>query len=159
MFTKEAYENYFGQIARVERKMLYGVSELGRLIKDPSMGGVLKKIGDDEVRHYDSVLRMLELTRDPDQPEHRREAREYCLGTIRLRSVQDPGAEEINAQCVNLSASGICLECSKNLSSSGAWDLVIRLFDKDEIMVRRGHVVWSKEVEPDFYLSGIEFDE
>lgn len=158
MFTKEDYDHYFDQIARVERKMIYGVYDLGREIDDPSITRVLQKIGDDEVRHYGYVLKMLKMTADPGRFEHRREAREYYLGTILMRSLQEPKLKGVKAYCVNLSKTGICLECAQDLSVGGTWDLEIRLFDEDEARVHRGRVVWSKRVEPDFYISGIAFD-
>ncbi len=158
MFTKEDYDKYFEQIARVERKMIYGVYDLGREIDDPLITNVLKKIGDDEVRHYGYVLKMLKATEAAGQLENRREVREHYLGTVRLWRSQDPSRAEISARCVNLSKIGICLECAENLSSSGVWDIEIRLFDKEKVIVCQGRVVWSKEVEPDFHISGIEFN-
>ena len=157
MFTKADYDDYFEQIARVERKMVYGCYELARLVEDPSVVGVLKKIGDDEVRHYGYVLRMLEVTADPNQPEHRREARERCLGTIQLRSIRDPEANAINARCVNLSTNGICLESEEAILPGSAWELEIQLFGKDELMGRRGRIVWCKEIETGLFMSGMEF--
>ena len=160
MFTKEDYDNYFEQIARVERKMVYGCYSLGLLTQDPTVSAVLKKIGDDEVRHYGYVLKMLRLTATPGQSENRQERREYYLGAIRLtsRQGQTAGGSAIKAYCVNLSETGVCLECAQDLSSVGAFDLEIRLFHNDEVLTRRGRVVWSKEVEPGFYISGIVFD-
>lgn len=157
MSTKEDRESFFEQLAHIERKMVYGAYGLNRLIEDPSVAGALKKIGDDEVRHYGNILRMLEVTADPDRPEHRREPREYCLGTIQLRSIQDQEAEEISARCVNLSTSGICLESGKALLPGSAWELEIQLFDKDEVMGRQGRIVWCKEIEAGLFMSGIEF--
>jgi hypothetical protein len=157
MFTKEDPENFFEQLARVQRKMVYGAYELGALIDDPSLAGALKKIGDDEVRHYSSVLRMLEVTKDSSVAEHRREPREYCLGTIQLRSIKSPENEEISARCVNLSTNGICLESAEGLLPGSAWELEIQLFDKDGLMAHRGRIVWCKEIETGLYMSGIEF--
>ena len=58
----------------------------------------------------------------------------------------------------DLSKIGICLECKEDLPISGVWDLEIQLFDKNEKIIRRGRVIWSKNIEPDFYISGIAFD-
>lgn len=159
MFTKEDYSDYFEQLAREGRKMVYGTFELARMMEDPSIVALLEKIGDDEVRHYGYILKMLEVTVDAKRPEHeqRREPRKRCLGTVRLRSVQDPEAEEIGARCVNLSTHGICLECSERLLPGTAWEFEIQLFDTDEVLGRRGRIIWCKEVEADLYMSGIEF--
>ncbi len=158
MFTKEDYEKYFDQIARVERKMIYGVYDLGREIEDPSLRRVLEKIGEDEVRHYGSVLKMLKCTAEPESSEKRREAREHDLGPILLRSPQGVPSAEIRARCVNLSKKGICLECAEALLPLGVWDLEIRLFDRGEEISRRGKVVWSKKVEENLFISGLEFE-
>ena len=157
MFTKEDYDKYFEQIAYVERKMIYGVYDLARKIDDPPISRVLQRVGDDEVRHYGLVLKMLKMA-DPGHSENRREVRESYLGTILLKNSQDPLLGEINARCVNLSKIGVCLECKKDLPISGVWDLKIQLFDKKEAMAYRGRVVWSKKIEPDFYIGGIEFE-
>jgi hypothetical protein len=155
MFTKADYERYFDQIAQVEKKMIYGVYDLGHEISDPSITRVLKEIGNDEIRHYGYVLKMLAFTVEPEQSKSHRETRRYSLGTVLLR---DQTAKEIKAYCVNLSKSGIYLECSQELSSSEVLDLEIRLSGEDKVMARRGRVVWSKEVEKDFYISSIEFE-
>jgi hypothetical protein len=155
MFTKEDYGKYFDQIAQVERKMIYGVYDLGHEINDPSIARVLEEIGNDEVRHYGYVLKMLALTVEPGQSKSHREVRGSSLGTVLLRGQT---AKEIKASCVNLSKNGIYLECAQDLSSSGVLDLEIRLLGEDKVMVRRGRVVWSKEVETDFYISSIKFE-
>lgn len=155
MFTRADYEGYFDQVAQVERKMICGVYDLSREIDEPSLARVLKEIGNDEIRHYGYVLKMLALTMEPGQSRSHREVRGYLLGTVLLR---DQTAKEIRASCVNLSKNGIYLECAQDLSSSGVWDLDIRLLGEDKVMVRRGRVVWSKEVEKDFYISSIEFE-
>lgn len=157
MFTKADHDDYFEQIARVERKMVYSSYELAREVEDPSIVNVLKKIGDDEVRHYGYVLKMLEVTKDPDRPEHRREPRKYCLGMIQLRNIQGQTGEEMTARCVNLSTSGICLESSGALLPGSAWELELQLFDRDDVIGHRGRVVWCKEVEADLFMSGFEF--
>jgi hypothetical protein len=158
MFTREDYEKYFDQIARIERKMIYRAYDLGREVDDPLIVRILKKIGDDEVRHYGYVLKMNKIVFGSEREENRREPREYYLGTILLREAQDHAGREIKAYCVNLSKGGICLECMEDLLVGGAWNLEMRLFDKDEVMMRRGRVIWSKEVEPNFFISGIAFE-
>jgi len=157
MFTKEDYEKYFDQIAHVERKMIYGVYDLAREVDDTPIARVLQRVGDDEIRHYGLVLKMLRMA-DPGRPESRREIREHYLGTIHLKDIQNPASGEIHARCVNLSKIGICLECKEDLPISGVWDLEIQLFDKNEKITRRGRVIWSKNIEPDFYISGLEFE-
>lgn len=159
MRTKEDYSNYFEQIAREGRKMVYGTFELARLVEDPAVASVLKKIGDDEIRHHGYILKMLEVTIDARRPEHeqRREPRKRCLGMVRLRSIQEEGGREIEARCVNLSEHGICLECPENLQPGTPWELEIQLFDQEDILGRRGRIVWCKEVEADLYMCGIEF--
>lgn len=157
MFTKEDYDRYFEQIAHVERKMIYGVYDLAREIDEPSISRILQRVGDDEVRHYGQVLKMLKMA-DPGHSESRREVRESYLGTILLKNSQDLSLGEINARCVNFSKIGVCLECKKDLPVSGVWDLQIQLFDKKEKIIQRGRIIWSKNIEPDFYISGFEFE-
>jgi hypothetical protein len=158
MFTKEDYEDYFEQLARIERKMTYGVYDLGREIHDPSIARVLRKVGDDEVRHYGYILKMLRAVADPGEFENWTDPWKHHLGVVRLKSFQGQSAEEVKAYVVNLTPAGICLECSEDLLIDSAWDLEIRLVDSDEVISRRGKVVWSKEVEPDFHISGIAFE-
>jgi len=159
MFTSEDHNNYFEQLARVERKMVYCTFELARSMEGSPLGGILKKMGENEVRHYGYILKMIEVATDPRQPEHekRREPRKRCLGTIRLWRVQDQETEEVSARCVNLSTHGICLECSERLLPGTAWELEIQLFDTEELLGRRGRIVWCKEVEAGLYMSGMEF--
>lgn len=157
MPTRENYDEHFEQLAHAERKMVYDAYELGSLIEEPFLVGVLKKIGNDKARHYGQVLKILEVIAEPVRFEHRRELRKYCLGTIQLRSLQGSEAEEVSARCVNLSTSGICLESAKALLPGSAWELEIQLFDTEELMGRRGRIVWCKEIEMGLFMSGIEF--
>ncbi len=158
MFTREDYDNYFEQIARVERKMVYGAYELGREINDPSITRVLEKIGDDEVRHYGYILKMLREIEDPKYFEKRRAERAYALGTILLRCPSDKGPKEAPAYCVNLSKIGICLEGAEKLSPGVVLELKLRLLDGEKEISCMGKVVWSKEVEANLFISGIEFE-
>lgn len=158
MFTKEDYENYFEQLARVERKMIYGVYDLGREIEDPSVKRVLQKVGDDEVRHYGYVLKMLRAIADPGPFEKGRGSWKNYLGAVLLKSLQGQAAEEIKAYGVNLTHTDICLECSEDLLIGSTWDLEIRLVNSNEVISRRGKVSWCKEIEPGFHVSGIAFE-
>ena len=158
MFTDEDYEKYFDQIGRVERKMIYGVYDLAEEVRDPAISRVLQRVGEDEVRHYGYVLKMLKEIGAPGRSEKRYESREYCLGTIQLRRSEDPAGHEMKTYCVNLSKKGICLEGATDLSPGEVCELEVRLFDKKEIISRRGKVIWNKEVEQDFYIGGIVFE-
>jgi hypothetical protein len=157
MFTREDYEKYFFQIAHVERKMVYGVYDLASELDEPSLMGVLRKVGDDEVRHYGQVLKMLKLSLGFSQTENRREPREYYLGTVLLKSVQESAGGEIKAYCVNLSKTGICLESAQELPVDQVRDLEIRLFNQDPLSNRQGRIIWNKQVEPGLYIGGIQF--
>lgn len=157
MFTRADYDNYFDQIARVERKMIYRSYELDQELDDEPLKRILKRVGEDEVRHYGFVLQMLRDTGDPGHAEKRRATREYCLGMIQLRDPEG-GSGEAKAYCVNLSEAGICLESISELRSGRTLEMVIRLFGGSEAISKRGKVVWAKEVEPGFYISGIQFD-
>ncbi len=157
MFTKDDYAAYFDQIARIERKMIYGVYDLKEEIKDPGTSRVLQKIGDDEVRHYGYVLKMLKTIGEQRPFEMRCESREYCLGRVRFKQPQGFPGKVLKACCVNWSKKGICLESAANFSPETMCEMEIHLFDKAESVSCRGRVVWSKEVEPGFYISGIVF--
>ncbi len=156
MFTREDYEKYFLQVAHVERKMVFGVYDLAREIDEPSLIKLLQKIGEDEIRHYGQVLKMLKLSLNFDHPETRRESRDY-YGTVSLGSGQDPTGKGIKAYCVNLSKTGICLESTQELPVAQVLDLEIRLFNKTPVLKRQGRIVWSKKIEQDFYIGGMEF--
>lgn len=159
MFTKEDYVTYFDQIARVERKMIHSVYDLLSKLSGPEVARVLEKIGDDEVRHYGYVFKIFPLIGGRRELEKRRVSREYCTGAILLRHFQDRTDEGVKAYCVNLSNEGICLECDRALKPGEEWDLEVRLFDKNDAIVRHGKTVWSKEVEPGLYISGIVFNQ
>lgn len=157
MFTSADYEKYFDQIARVERKMIYGSYELGLDREDPAVVRFLKRIGDDEVRHYGYVLKMLKDISNPIHLEHRREYREYCLGIIRLWRVHGEATENVKAYCVNLSQGGICLECDRELFAGEEWNLEIKLFGQAESKCYQGKVAWSRKVEENFFINGMAF--
>jgi hypothetical protein len=156
MFTREDYDDYFSQIARIERKMIYRSHELAQKIDDEPLRRILAKIGDDEVRHYGYVLKMIEGTMESSHSESRREVREHHLAMIRMRAVGGKEKREIAAYAVNFSKRGACLECGELLESGGIWDLEIRSLKTEAAIFRRGRVVWSREVEKDFFISGLE---
>jgi len=157
MFTNEDYRDYFDQIARVERKMIYGAYDLGRDLNEPSLQRILQKIGDDEVRHYGYVLKMLRLAVPAGDSEKRRAVREYALGAILLRKRGDLNGGGLRSYCVNLSTTGICLECEEALFPDDVWSLEIKLFGQNESLFYEGKVIWCKKVEPELYISGIDF--
>jgi len=157
MFTNRDYQDYFDQIARVERKMIYGAYDLGRDLNEPSLQRILQKIGDDEVRHYGYVLKMLRLAMPAEEAEKRRAVREYALGTIRLQKHGDFKGGGFQGYCVNLSDAGICLECTEALFPDDVWSLEIKLFGQNESLFYEGKVIWCKKVEPELYISGIDF--
>lgn len=159
MFTDEDYAAYFDQIARVERKMIHGAYDLVDQLSDPIPVNILKKIGDDEVRHYGYVLKIFSLIGGSREQEKRRASREYCIGTVLLRRSQGRTGEGAKAYCVNLTDAGICLECAQVLMPGEECDLEIRLFDKNDTIARRGKTIWSKEVEPGLCIAGISFKE
>ena len=153
MFTKEDYAAYFGQIARVERKMAYGAYDLAHQLGDSKIARILEKIGDDEVRHYDYVLKAFALIPGGKA----RNPQEYCVGTALLRRAQDPASEGIEAYCVHLSKTGMCLECDQELSIGEEQKIEVRLYSKSELMVFQGKVSWSKRTETGFFILGISF--
>jgi len=155
MFSKEDYGKYFNQLASIERKMIYGTHELAAEA-DAAIREILKKIENDKIKRYGQILKMPKLA-GLGQFEGRREVREDFLGIVRLRDVQNPGSPEVKAYCVNLSKSGICLESSEDFSISPVWDLEIQLLDAKEIMTHRGRLVWSRKIEPDYLMGGIDF--
>lgn len=158
MFTKKDYDNYFDQIARIERKMIYRAFELGRQLEDIPLKRALQKIGDDEVRHYGYVLKMLQAIADIGRQELRCEIRKHSLATIRLRSLQEQDCNEAQAYCINLSKSGMSMECEQDFPLGSLWELTIQIFGKEEPLCCRGKVVWIKEVEPNLYVSGMIFE-
>lgn len=157
MFTRQDYIDYFDQIARVERKMIYGVHDLAEQLQVSEWARILQKIGGDEIRHYGYILKIIPLIDDPKQFEQRRVSRKYCLGNIKMHRWKDSRGEKITTYCVNLSKTGVCLEGNQAFLPGEKWELEIHLFGKKSAMVRRGKVVWSKEIEPDFSMAGISF--
>lgn len=157
MFTRADYERYFDEIARVERKMVYKSYDLCRELDEPVLVQALRKIGDDEIRHYGMVLKMLRHIADPERMEKRFEARDYALGTIAMKGPDGQSPREVHAYCVNLSKGGICLECEQELFAGNVWQLEIRSFDGEDVLTRRAKVVWRKQIEPDFYIAGFAY--
>lgn len=155
MFTKADYMKYFDQLARVERKMIYRTLDLEREIADPSVKRVLQKIGDDEVRHYGYILKLVHQLEGSEEQGGRRKTREYGLGGVLLHA-KTP-AQKKRAYCVNMSETGICLEYENDYPLTGEWELAIRLFGNKETIHRRARFIWSKEAEPCFYVGGMEF--
>lgn len=94
MFTRADYERYFDEIARVERKMIYKSYDLAQELDEPVLVQALRKIGDDEIRHYGLVLKMLRHIDDPARIDQRLEAREYALGTVLMRGPEGQVAGE-----------------------------------------------------------------
>lgn len=156
MFTEEDYLEYFRQIARVERKMIYGSYELAGRMGVSRFSGILHKIGQDEVRHYGYVLKLFELISGGRSKEQRIDLRDNCLATLLLRGRE---GREVKGYCVNLSREGVCLECYQDLKPGEEWELEIRLLNKSETTIRHGRTVWSKEVEPGFFMAGVNFIE
>lgn len=158
MLTKEDYISYFEQIARVERKMIYGCCDLASRLSEPKFVRILQRIRDDEVRHYSYVLDLLlPLVSGPGYPENRNGLGEYPVATVSLRSLEDENGRELGGWCVRFSEKGICIESPEEILPGGVWEVKVSFLDKGEALVRRGEMVWAKKVEPDLYMAGINF--
>ena len=156
MFTKDDFRKYFGQLARMERKMIYGVHELAGEIDDSALKKILHDIGEREIKHYNQVLKLPQVV-GLGHFEGRRESREDVLGIVRLRDAENPGSIEVKAYCVDLSKNGICLESPEDFSVSSVWDLEIQLLNNQEIMTHRGRLARTKKIESDCLIGGIDF--
>lgn len=157
MFTKADYQDYFAQLARIERKMIYNTYDLSLELKDPLLVRTLQKIGDDEVRHYGYVRKMLQELGAKDDHERRQAKRKWALGKIALQPDVSAAKTQITGNCVNLSATGVCLETSQEIASKEMSGLTITLFDQKDPLIKEGKVVWSKKVEDGLWISGMEF--
>lgn len=156
MFTKENYKEYFDQIARTERMMIYRVHNILPHLDDGSVKTVLEGIAQDELKHYVLVKDALDVFLLEGEAEKRKYQRESSLGNI---EVGRKGADQkTEAWCVNMSQSGVCIESEKPFKQGDRVKLSIKLYNKDESIDKTARIVWTNQIQPNFYITGAEFE-
>lgn len=153
MFTKEDYKEYFEQIARCERDMLFAVQDALLLIKDENIRSTIERVARAEVRHYSYIKGICDSLLLTNETEKRQHDRKYLLGTVLIRSSQG----EIRGKCMDISESGVRVECDKSIPVGDNLELHIDLYEEKEKLRRSGKIVWLKQVNPSCYIGGVQF--
>lgn len=60
MFSKDDYREYFEEIARLEDFMAHNVKEILSRLDDEQYKDSLRKVADDEIKHYNYARQVLD---------------------------------------------------------------------------------------------------
>ncbi|MFA5411272.1 MAG: PilZ domain-containing protein [Candidatus Omnitrophota bacterium] len=156
MFTKEDYKKYFDQLARAERMMIYGAHDILSRLNDDSIKAVLENIAQDELRHYTLVRDAMDALLIEGEAEKRKYQRESSFGNIEVK--RTGAAQKTEAWCINIAQDGVCMESNEPFKAGDKIALSIMLYDKEQPIHKTGVVIWTKETQPNFYISGVEFE-
>ncbi|HNX68540.1 MAG TPA: PilZ domain-containing protein [Candidatus Omnitrophota bacterium] len=159
MFSKRDYIQYFEQVACLERKMIYRVTDMLGVVEDPYVCGVLKGLGADAMRRYSLLSDLLQSKSFSESAADKRLVnRRSALGKVRLIFKERGLFKELSAYCVNFSHQGLCFESEHRVEAGARFEVRISLFDQCEPIRSVGKVVWVKEALPGFYLAGMQFE-
>jgi len=159
MFSKRDYIQYFEQIACMERKMIYRVTDLVAEVEDVYVVGVLKGMSSDAMRRYSLISDLLQSRSFSESAADKRLVnRRSALGKVRLVYKERGLFQELQAYCVNFSHQGMCFESEHRVDVGAHFEVSIALFEQDEPMRCTGKVVWVREILPGFFLAGMRFD-
>ena len=155
MFTRDDYKQYFEEIALTERAMVYQVEDIISVIDEGQTKNILNVIVSDEIRHYASMMNVLESTLLKTKTQQRAFSREHALGKVKMKCIST--GKESDGYCVNVSAGGICIEFAEPLSVQDQYELRVDFYDSTAPMHRKGAIKWSAKINPTFYMAGISY--
>jgi hypothetical protein len=155
MFTNNDYKEYFEQIARVERAMIYDLQDLVLIMKDGKNKKILENITDDEVRHYSYILKIFNSFLFENVSEKRQHVRTHSLGRVVLENIKNK--DIIKGHCVDISDGGVRIETDKKIDVNDKFNLEIGLYNNSDKIKCLGRLVWVKEIENEGCIGGIEF--
>jgi len=153
MFTKEDYQEYFEQMASMERTMIYCLKEDLLLLEDYDLRNKLEEIAKDEMRHYLYIMEIFDSILFHEEAEKRKFFREHALGRVKIK--QTGKDVIIEGYCYNISQGGIGVEFNKKFDLGGELELWIDLYDKPGAMHCHGRLSWCVEVDPNLSLGKI----
>ncbi len=159
MFTEQDYLHYFEQIGAVERRMIYMVNNALVKLNNPQVRASLRKIAEDEVRHYSYILGLFKDLLEPGKAiEHRMSARSHSFGEVNFKKTSDNHPAGFKGYCANISLGGMCLESTQSLNVGDALEIKIRFYEQpDKLAEHTGKIAWVKEVISELYVYGVEF--
>ena len=143
MFTKEDYVEYFGQLAVIEREMIYRVEDDLSLIEDSHIRTLLERVLQDECRHYTAILDIVEniLFRK----EKKSAVGIHSLGPAVMRQKESA----VSGYCIHMSKEALYLEFEGLPSFQGDVEVQLTLVGaKVEKRQCFGHVEWSFSITP-----------
>lgn len=156
MFTDQDYQEYFEQIASLERLMVYHVFDLLQEVEDPQILQQLKTIGSDEKKHYALIVRVFNTILFKSDLERRKFIREHVLGWVKVRHVADGSITE--GYCVDLSAQGVCIEFEDDKQDlKGDIEVWIETFEDGKLYHHMGRVAWTTRHAANQRIGAIRF--
>ncbi len=156
MFTREDYLNYFESIVLMEKKMVYLVADIITQLTDESIMRALEKVGADEYRHYDSMMKVIVDVLYQGEYNKQLELNAYSLGEVVLKSKSNN--TEIVGYGVTVSDKGFGLVTEQPLDVDAQYEVSGALYDDFSEITRLCNVQWSKELHPAKYLIGMQYE-
>ena len=156
MFTREDYLNYFESIALMEKKMLYNIANLIPLLKDESVIRVLEKVGSDEFKHYDHIVRVIIDVLYQGEYNKELELNAYSLGEVILKRKSDNS--QIIGYGITVTGNGFGLVTEQPLDVDAQYEVSGALYNDFSEITPVCNVQWIRELHPKKYLVGMHYD-
>ncbi len=155
MFTDEDYEEYFEQIAGLERLMVYSIHELLPKIEDATIRLPLEEVAKDEIRHYAYIRAIFDSILVKSDLEKRKFTREHRLGKALVKVIKTGLTYE--GYCLDISTSGACVEFDQELPIDTDLEVRIEPFDGQEAKTYLGKFAWNARINPHLQMGNIKF--
>lgn len=153
MFTKEDYKEYFEQIGRLERAMIFIGEDLLQLLEDAKIRSIIDNLVRDESRHYAYIKSIFNSLLLADETDKRKYMREHSLGIVLISNKQG----SVNARCIDISKGGIKIETDQAIYAGDNFKFHISLYGKKEEEMRSGKLIWVKKIDAGCYVGGVQF--
>jgi len=145
MFTKEDYVEYFGQLAVIEREMIYRLEDDLSVVEDSHIRTLLERIRQDECRHYAAIIDILETILF--RKEKRSAVGIHSLGPAEI--VQADKAHSARGYCIHISKDALYIELEELPSFQGEVEVSLNLIGaEDEKRHHEGRVEWISRITP-----------
>lgn len=156
MFTELDYRDYYRRIEAKEDQMVHFYRRLVAKVADDSVRKIIRNILADETEHSIMLKTVAHLLASRVRIERRRCDRKKISGIVRLKNAES--GVQFLVRLLDISSRGICIESSKPLRQGDSFEMWIDFPEEMEPRHHYGKIVWERQLRPNYYNYGIQFD-
>ncbi len=155
MFTPEECRQHLSQIAFLERRVIYSLSESLERLSEGGTRSKIETLRQDEIQYYTEMQEILDNLWQLGRKEKRGRERKDLLAIVRLK---EKGCDrEIKAYGVDVSEKGLGIESEDAIEAGKDYEIDVEVLPSGKLKVK-GRMMWVRKVKLGLfagYLGGI----